>query len=229
MPTILIVDDDLDVRRSVAAIFEAEGYRSRSVASGMEAFELLSSDPPDVVILEVALPGVSGFDVLEVIQRHPEPPAVIFLSSSRAEENIVRGLSQGADDYVIKPCSARELVARVGTRLRKRGASALPEIIEHGDLRIDAASREVWLRGEPVEMTAKEFDLLRFLAASPGRVFTRKELLVTVWKSSGEWQQAGTVTEHVRRLRLKIESDFHHPTRILTVRGVGYRFEPAAS
>jgi two-component system alkaline phosphatase synthesis response regulator PhoP len=132
----------------------------------------------------------------------------------------------GADDYIVKPFSPRELVARVRSVLRRATATPPSSVFEFGDLRVDIASREVSLRGEPVELRRREFDLLAFLCASPRRVLTRDQLLLNVWHSAPDWQTAATVSEHVHRLRSKIEDDPTRPRRIVTVRGVGYRFEP---
>ena len=222
---VLVVEDEADISELVAGTLESEGYAVVRAANGMEAMERLEKDAPDLVILDVMMPVISGLEVLQHIRQKGNTP-VILLTALESEDNRVRGLQLGADDYIVKPFSVRELAARVNALLRRSNlATATAPVIEFPGLRIDLTGREVWVRGELVETTAKEFDLLAFLAAAPGRVFTRHQLLREVWQSSSEWQQEGTVTEHVRRLRLKIEEDAEHPKWLQTVRGVGYRFE----
>jgi DNA-binding response OmpR family regulator len=223
--TVLIVDDEPDIRELVTAALESEGYAVVAAASGIEAMERLEKDAPDVVVLDVMMPVISGLEVLQHIRQKGTTP-VILATALASVDSRVAGLKLGADDYIVKPFSLQELAARVAAALRRANmpAAASP-VVEHPGLRIDLDSREVWVRGELVETTAKEFDLLAHLAAAPGRVFTRHQLLRIVWQSSSEWQQEGTVTEHVRRLRSKIEDDAERPTWIQTVRGVGYRFD----
>ncbi|HVM07337.1 MAG TPA: response regulator transcription factor [Acidimicrobiales bacterium] len=222
---ILIVEDEGEIRELVTFTLEVEGYTVLPAANGMEAFERIENDAPDLVILDLMMPAISGLEVLQNIRQHSTTP-VLILSAMGSEENRVRGLQLGADDYMTKPFSPRELAARVQALLRRsQGAAAAQQTITYDGLTIDLASREVWARGDLVETTAKEFDLLAFLAGNPGRVYTRHQLLREVWHSSSEWQQEGTVTEHIRRLRLKIEEDSERPRWLQTVRGVGYRFE----
>ena len=222
---VLIVEDEGEIRDLLEFTLEAEGFSVLKAANGMEAFELLANDAPDLVILDLMMPAISGLEVLQSIRQNGATP-IIVLSALASEENRVRGLQLGADDYVVKPFSPRELVARIQAVLRRTaGPVATQSTVAYDGLTIDTASREVWVRGELVETTAKEFDLLTFLAANPGRVYTRHQLLREVWNSSSEWQQEGTVTEHIRRLRVKIEDDAERPRWLLTVRGVGYRFE----
>lgn len=223
---ILVVDDDADVRGVAASALVAEGYEVIEVASAMEAFAYLEEAPPDLVVLDVVMPGISGLEVLDHIRsEHPSLP-VILLSGLGADENIVRGLRLGAEDYMVKPVSPKVLVARVErTLMRQREGVGRSELIVLGDMTIDIDAHEVRCNGELIDLTAKEFDLLAFLATNPGRVFTRRQLLVEVWHSNSEWQQEATVTEHIRRLRRKIEADHNRPQLIMTVRGVGYRFE----
>jgi DNA-binding response OmpR family regulator len=163
-----------------------------------------------------------------VLRRVREDNAVpvIVLSGMSDEADRIVGLELGADDYVVKPFSPRELVARVRSVLRRTRGTASAGKVEFDDLLIDLTTREVWARGEMVELRRREFDLLAHLASSPRQVFTRDQLLLGVWEVEPEWQGAATVSEHVHRLRAKIEVDPAHPTRIVTVRGVGYRFEP---
>jgi len=212
----------------LSRLLEVEGYKVSEATTGAEAIGTLSSGPPDLVILDVMLTTENGFDVLAAIRRTSDVP-VILVTAKGQETDRVLGLKLGADDYVVKPFSPAELAARVGTVLRRsttRSAPAASGQIEFGELSIDTLAREIRVRGSLVETTAKEFALLTFLASSPRQVFTREQLLAQVWDSSSEWQDAGTVTEHIRRIRRKIEADPDSPRWVRTVRGVGYRFEP---
>jgi DNA-binding response OmpR family regulator len=222
---VLVVEDEVDIMELVASTLEVDGYAVVRAANGMEAMERLEKDEPDLVVLDLMMPVISGLEVLQHIRQKGSTP-VILLTALESEDNRVRGLQLGADDYIVKPFSIRELSARVAALLRRSGmAASTNPTIEFPGLRIDLNGREVWVQDVMVETTAKEFDLLAYLAAAPGKVFTRHQLLKEVWQSSSEWQQEGTVTEHIRRLRLKIEDDAEKPKWILTVRGVGYRFE----
>ena len=228
MPTrtvakVLVVEDESEIRELLAFTLELEGYEVLKAANAMEAFELASKGEPDIVLLDIMMPAISGLEVLQELRQRGTTP-IIIVSALSAEDNRVRGLQLGADDYIVKPFSTRELVARVEAVLRRAKPNANSgAVMNYGPLRIDTQSREVWVHGRLVETTAKEFDLLAFLAATPGRVYTRHQLLREVWQSSSEWQQEGTVTEHVRRLRVKIEEDAERPRWVQTVRGVGYR------
>ena len=223
---LLVVDDDPDVRAMLVRILESEGYQAAEATTGGEVMQALATRAPDLVVLDVNLTGEDGFDILAELRRSSDAP-VILLTGRDRESDRVLGLRLGADDYVVKPFSPAELVARIGSVLRRTGnrSETAKGPLEYGPLSIDTLSREVRLEGELIETTAKEFDLLAFLAASPRQVFTRDQLLVQVWGSSSDWQDAGTVTEHIRRIRRKIEADGEERW-IRTVRGVGYRFEP---
>jgi len=221
---ILVVEDEQAIRELIAFTLEVEGYHVFTAGNGMEAFERFSTDKPDLVVLDLMMPSISGLEVLQQLRERSTVP-VLILSALATEENRVRGLQLGADDYLVKPFSPRELVARIQALLRRAGMAVPNSKVTVGPVTIDLGSREVFVRDEPVETTAKEFDLLAFLARNPGRVYTRHQLLREVWNSSSEWQQEGTVTEHVRRLRVKIEEDPENPRLVQTVRGVGYRFE----
>jgi DNA-binding response OmpR family regulator len=224
-----VVDDDPEVRGLLVRLLESEGYQVEEASTGAEATAALSGRSPDLVILDVMLTTEDGFDVLAAIRRTSNVP-VILVTAKGHESDRVLGLKLGADDYVVKPFSPAELAARVGTVLRRSGAGRLPAstsgTLEFGDLVIDTMAREITVSSRLVETTAKEFALLAFLAGSPRQVFTREQLLAQVWDSSSEWQDAGTVTEHIRRIRRKIEVDPDSPRWVRTVRGVGYRFEP---
>jgi DNA-binding response OmpR family regulator len=221
---VLVVDDDDVIRGLVRDGLEREGFEVSDVADGATALELLAGDRPSLVILDVNLPARGGFDVLSAIRAGSNVP-VILLTGRVAEIDRVLGLELGADDYVVKPFSPRELAARVRAVLRR--AMADPDRpLSFGDLEIDPTAREVHVDGRLAELTAREFDLLVFLARSPRRVFSHGELLAEVWHSTSDWQDPATVTEHVRRIRTKIERDREHPRWIRTVRAAGYSFEP---
>ena len=191
--------------------------------SGDELTKALASRPPDLIVLDVMLKNENGFDLLTSIRRSHQTP-VILLTGRDRENDRVLGLRLGADDYVVKPFSPDELVARIASVLRRTNShSPAKGPLEYGPLSINPTTREVHLSGALVETTAKEFDLLAFLAGSPRQVFTREQLLAQVWGSSSSWQDAGTVTEHVRRIRRKLCEDGAEGW-IHTVRGIGYRF-----
>ena len=223
---VLVIDDDRDTRDVVARALTREGFRVGEAADGPTGLDALSRQRPDLVILDVGLPGIGGFDLLTRIRATLDVP-VIMLTARDAEADRVLGLELGADDYVVKPFSPRELASRVRSVLRRsRPAPADAKRMDFDGLVVDPATREVLVDAVPVVLTAKEFDLLAFLATTPRRVFSRSQLLEQVWQSSAEWQDPATVTEHVRRIRLKIEPDPEHPRWVQTARGVGYRFNP---
>ena len=223
---LLVVDDDPDIRAMLVRLLEAEGYQVRDAGNTQEALALLATRPPDLMILDVMLDAEDGFALLAQIRRTSDLPIILVTARSQ-ESDRVFGLKLGADDYVVKPFSSAELAARIETVLRRVRAvrSAHRSSLVFGDLEIDPDAREVRVGGRRIDLTAKEFELLVFLARSPRRVFTRGQLLAQVWDSSSEWQDANTVTEHVRRIRRKIEARPDEPRWILTVRGAGYRFE----
>jgi DNA-binding response OmpR family regulator len=221
---VLVVDDDDVIRSLVRDGLEREGFEVCLAGDGESALRVLAEDTPDLVILDVNLPGVGGFDVLTSIRESSRIP-VILLTGRVDELDRVLGLELGADDYVSKPFSPRELASRVRAILRR----VTPEprrALDFGDLRIDIAAREVQVRGTLVVLTAREYELLAFLAQSPRQVFSHGELLAQVWQSSTEWQDPATVTEYVRRIRAKIEPDRNQPRWIRTVRAAGYVFNP---
>jgi two-component system, OmpR family, phosphate regulon response regulator PhoB len=227
MARVLTVDDEVQLRLLVTRALEREGFEVGEAETGQGAIDAIASGGADCVLLDVNLPDMSGFEVLAHVRRSSDVP-VILVTGAHSESERVIGLDLGADDYVVKPFSVRELAARVRSVMRRTAPAAPPaqEPLQFDDLEIRVVEREVLLAGRVVEMTPKEFDLLAFMAASPRKVFTRDELLAGVWESSGEWQDPATVTEHVRRLRRKLEADPEQPRWLLTVRGVGYRFEP---
>lgn len=223
---VLVVDDEPRVREVVASYLGMWGFEVRDAADGAAARRLVDDFMPDLVILDVMFPGASGLDFLTELRRAEPPVPVILLTARADEEDRVAGLELGADDYVVKPFSPRELVARVRSVLRRSSPSGASDPMVFGSLRIDPAARVVTRDGEAVDLTAREFDLLAFLAASPRQVFSRAQLLDHVWNSSTEWQDPATVTVHVRRIRQKLEEDPNHPRWVTTVWGVGYRFDP---
>ena len=228
--TVLVVDDEPMLRNLLCRLLRMEGYEVLEAEDGQTALEVCAKENPDLVLLDVMLPARDGLDVLGELRRTSDIP-VILVSALAEEADRVTGLKMGADDYVTKPFSAAELSARVESVLRRATMRSAPEPnrrsgLSFDGLVIDLGTREVRVAGEKAEMTAKEFDLLAYLAGSPRQVFSRDQLLQQVWGSSSSWQSDATVTEHVRRLRRKIEGDPDNPRWITTVRGVGYRFEP---
>lgn len=213
------------VREVLTRYLERDGRTVTAVADGAAALNALDEGSFDLVVLDLMLPAVDGMTVLTELRRRASTP-VILLSAKGAEDDRVLGLELGADDYVVKPFSPREVTVRVASVLRRAGAPARAETLRFDGLEIDEASREVRRDGTPVELTRREFDLLAFLARSPRQVFSRAQLLQHVWDSSAEWQDPATVTIHVGHLRHKIERDPRSPRWLVTVRGVGYRFEP---
>ncbi len=220
---VLVVDDEPTVRDVVARYLERDGYVVREVGDGNEVAAAIAEFHPDLVVLDVMLPGRSGLDVLRELGN---TVPVILLTARTEETDRVIGLELGADDYVVKPFSPRELVARVRSVLRRSGAPVGAAVLTFDDLSIDTAAREVSLGGKVIALTAKEFDVLAHLASHPRQVFSRAQLLESVWDSSPDYQDPATVTVHVRRVRNKIERDPEQPRWIATVWGVGYRFEP---
>lgn len=222
---VLIVDDEPRVREVVAAYLEREGFRVDEAADADQARSMLRDPVPDLVVLDVMFPGASGLDLLTELRARSAVP-VILLTARAEEGDRVLGLELGADDYVVKPFSPRELVARVRSVLRRARPQPDGGVLEFDGLRIDVTAREVAVGERPVELTAKEFDLLAHLATHPRQVFSRNQLLEQVWDSSAEWQDPATVTVHVRRLRTKLEPGSKESRWLETVWGVGYRFRP---
>jgi DNA-binding response OmpR family regulator len=222
--TVLVVDDEPIVREVVATYLRREGYRTLEAADGRAAQALLARQAPALVVLDLMLPGIGGLELCRWIRARSEVP-VIMLTARGDEADRIVGLDLGADDYVTKPFSPRELVARVRSVLRRAPGASAPRRIEAGELTIDAGTREVTRAGRPVRLTAKEFDLLWFLAGNPRLVFSRDQLMDRVWGYEAAFD-TGTVTVHVRRLREKIEAEPSRPRHVQTVWGVGYRFVP---
>jgi two-component system phosphate regulon response regulator PhoB len=222
---ILVIEDDPDVRRYVRERLVAAGHTVSEASTGERGVEMAAAHRFDLVLLDVELPGIDGFAALRSIRSASAVP-VIMLTGAADEADRVLGLEIGADDYVVKPFMPRELVARVAAHLRRaRPSDAVPPMT-FGALTVDPQARTVHLDGRSVALTGREFDLLVFLASSPRRTYTREQLLVQVWNSEPGWQNVATVTEHIHRLRRRLESDPDAPRRIVTVRGTGYRFDP---
>jgi DNA-binding response OmpR family regulator len=225
MTTVLVVDDEHTIREVVVRYLEREGYRTLEAADGNRARELLEGDSPDLVVLDLMLPGTDGLELCRWIRSRSQLP-VIMLTARGEESDRIVGLELGADDYVTKPFSPRELAARVRTVLR-RAEPTVPENerLTFDGLMLNGQSREVTRDEAPVRLTAKEFDLLWFLASHPRRVFSRDDLMRRIWGYSAALD-TGTLTVHVRRLREKLEDDPSRPRYLETVWGIGYRFSP---
>lgn len=221
---VLVVEDNDDVRDLVVRALRSEGFDVRHAPDAATARDHMARRLPDAAVVDIGLPDASGLELLRELTAHGGPP-VILLTGRGDEMDRVLGLELGAEDYVVKPFYPRELAARV-RRVVSRRPTRRPLRLAFGDLVVDLDSREVTLRREVVALTGRELDLLAHLVSAPRRVFSRDELLRDIWHSSTEWQSPRTVTEHVRRLRGKIEDDPRRPRRIVTVANVGYRFDP---
>jgi DNA-binding response OmpR family regulator len=228
MTTVLVVDDEPIVREVVVRYLRREGYRTLEAGDGDRARELVERESPGLVVLDLMLPGTDGLALCRWIRSRSDLP-VIMLTARGEEADRIVGLELGADDYVTKPFSPRELAARVRTVLRRAAPNPpAAERLAFGDLEIDGAGREVHKAGRLLRLTAREFDLLWFFACNPRRVFSRAQLMDRVWGYEAALD-TGTVTVHVRRLREKIEPDPSQPQLLETVWGVGYRFSPPAA
>ncbi len=225
--SVLVVDDEPTISEVVSRYLERAGYRTRVAADGGQALELAASQRPDLVVLDLMLPGIDGLEVMRRLRQGNRDRIAFILLTARSEESDrVVGLRLGADDYVVKPFSPAELVARVDAVLRRVDTAAPHDApLELSDMTIDVAARRVFVRGEEVSLTQREFDLLLFLARHPGQAFSRNQLMDAIWQYSF-YTDTSTVTVHIRRLRAKIEVDPAQPHHIETVWGVGYRFAP---
>ncbi len=225
--TILVVDDEPTIGEVVALYLQREGYRVLIAADGPGGLELARSEQPDLIVLDLMLPGMTGLEITRQLRLNGGPP-IIMLTARGEETDRVVGLELGADDYMVKPFSPRELTARVKAVLRRvrpeRQPETPPTALSVGALRLDEAARTATLAGQTLSLTAREFDLLAFLMHHPGQVFTREQLLDSVWGYTFA-SDMSTVTVHIRRLREKIEQDPAHPAFLATVWGVGYRLE----
>jgi DNA-binding response OmpR family regulator len=224
---ILVVEDEASIAEVVSLYLKRAGYSVQVAADGRQAMNLFERQMPDFVILDLMLPEVDGLSLTRWLRDRSNVP-IIMLTARREEIDRITGLEMGADDYVVKPFSPQELVSRVRAVMRRLGReqseAGSDHALEFNELAIDPRSRAVHVSGLPVELTAKEFDMLYLLAQHPRQVFTREQLLERVW-GGALYIDPGTVTVHVRRLREKIEADPSHPKWLLTVWGVGYKFE----
>jgi DNA-binding response OmpR family regulator len=227
MPQIAIVEDEPSIREIVSLYLKRAGYGVVGYADGLVALEALTHQTPDLIILDVMLPGMDGFALLRRLRDYSDIP-VILLTSRREETDRIAGLELGADDYVVKPFSPQELVSRVRAVLRRARTAAQTNFespLTFTDVDINPQTRLVTVNGREIALTAKEFDLLYYMARHARQVFTRQQLLEGVWGLS-EYIDPGTVTVHIRRLREKIEKDPTTPSHLITIWGVGYKFEP---
>ncbi|HEY7048135.1 MAG TPA: response regulator transcription factor [Jatrophihabitantaceae bacterium] len=224
MARVLVVDDDLTVAGVVMGYLDRAGHQAVHVADGQKALDAIAAEPPDLVVLDLMLPEVDGLEVCRRVRaQHPHLPIIMLTALGEADERIA-GLEVGADDYVTKPFSPRELILRIESVLRR--ASAAPEpsgVLAAGAITVDTAARVATRNGAELSLTTREFDLLAYLMAHPGRAFSRTELMQHVW--GWTFGDQSTVTVHVRRLREKVEDDPTEPSLIKTVWGIGYRLE----
>ena len=228
--TILVVEDEASIAEVISLYLKRAGFNVLIASDGRQAMNVFDRQQPDFVILDLMLPEVDGLSFTRWLRDRSDVP-IIMLTARRAEIDRITGLEMGADDYVIKPFSPQELVSRVRAVMRRLGRDAAREAVENErmlsfeNLSVDPRSRVVTVKSAPIELTAKEFDMLYLLARHPKQVFTREQLLERIW-GGAQYIDPGTVTVHVRRLREKIEDDPSKPMRLLTVWGVGYKFEP---
>ncbi len=227
---VLVVEDDPNVGEVISRYLERDGFDAPVIKNGLEALDVQSRVGSDLMVLDLMLPGIGGLEIARQMRANGDDTPIIILTAKHSESDVVLGLGLGADDYVAKPFSPAELVARVQAVLRRK--SAVPDygggVIRVGDLTISSATRLVTRKDEQLELTSTEFDLLLHMASNPGRVYSRKSLLQEVWDYS-HVGDSSTVTVHVRRLRAKIEKDPARPQYIKTVWGVGYKFQHSDS
>jgi len=227
-PLILVVDDEESYRDALTVALEREGFRVEVAADGQEALDQFEATRPSLILLDVMLPRISGVDVCRELRSRSRVP-IIMVTARSNEIDAVVGLEVGADDYVAKPFRLRELIARVRAALRRSSEDepadiVAQEVLEIGDVRLDAGRHEVFVRGEPVALPLKEFELLELLLANAGRVLTRDVLIDRIW-GPNYFGDTKTLDVHVKRLRAKVEEDPSNPSRVVTIRGVGYRYE----
>jgi DNA-binding response OmpR family regulator len=225
--SIMVVEDEPNLAEVVSLYLHRAGYQVQVISDGEQALQALEQQLPDLLILDIMLPGIDGLSITRWLRDHSDTP-IIMLTARRTEADRIAGLEMGADDYVVKPFSPQELVSRVRAVLRRtHGASAGSgdKPLAFGSLSIDPVTRLVNLGSDEIMLTAKEFDLLWLMASYPRKVYTREQLLDRIWGHS-EYIDPGTVTVHIRRLREKIEQDPAQPVHLVTVWGVGYKFEP---
>jgi two-component system phosphate regulon response regulator PhoB len=226
-PLIFVVEDEADIARLICFHLEASGYSTRWFPSSWTVLEEAAKDLPSLFLLDIMIPGSDGLELCRQIRRSKPLEAVhiIFLTAKSGEADRIHGLELGGDDYITKPFSPRELIARVRAVLRRSRETERNEVLQMGRIEIDTASMIVRVVGRPVTTTTREFRLLEYLARHPGRVFTRDQLLDAVW-SEGSFVTPRSVDVYIRRLREKIEEDADNPIYLRTIRGMGYRFDP---
>lgn len=220
--TILIIDDEPAITETLEGKFRREGFSTFTAGTAEDGMRLFKKIKPDMVILDIMLPNRSGHDFCKAVRRDNQTP-IIFVSARASEEDRIAGLEMGADDYVVKPFNMSELVARVRAILRRASSDPVPDLIERGNLRMDPRTHEASIDGTPVSFSPKEFALLLFMARNMGQVFTREALLDRVWGKDA-YVTSRTVDVHIRWLRMRLEKDPNVPERLITVRGIGYKF-----
>jgi two-component system alkaline phosphatase synthesis response regulator PhoP len=225
--TVLVVEDDPSILRGLQMNLGLEGFRLVVAHDGEEALRLVRSHRPDLMVLDLMLPRVSGIEVIRALRSQDVDLPILVLSAKGEEGDKVLALSLGADDYITKPFGVAELVARIRAALRRRRRDGRTVATHFGDVTLDLEGRRIVVGGKEVESTAREFDLLRYFQAHPGVVFTREQLMQQVW-GPGHFGTVRTVDNFVARLRAKIEEDPDQPRHIETVRGIGYRFNPSS-
>lgn len=225
MRHVAVVEPDAAVRQVIIGALKSDGCEVTGVCDGESLLALVAHHRPDLVVTNLDLPSISGLELVRRLFSRGRLPTIV-VTDRDSETDLVVTLEMGADDYITKPFSERELLARVHAVLRRSEHCVECESLRFDGLTVELGSREVMVGDEHVDLTALEFDLLAFLASSPRQVFSRETLLDRVWGSSSEWQTTSTVSEHIHRLRRKIEEDPSHPRWIQTLRGVGYRFVP---
>jgi DNA-binding response OmpR family regulator len=233
MHRILIVEDEESIRTGLLDLLEIEGYETAAVSDGEAAIEKAAQWKPHLVLLDLMLPKSSGFEVCRHLRKHYPDIFVIMLTAKNEEMSKIAGLEMGADDYITKPFSVSELLARIKTRLRRRGEASPagePDLLEFGEVKIDFRRYEATRDGNHLDLSAKEFQILRYLAGRSGEVVTREDLLQAIWGYTPDnMPTTRTVDNQILKLRQKLEQDAAHPVWIKSVRGVGYKFDPEGS
>jgi len=224
---ILVVDDDPDVVRLLKYFLEAKGRQIQTASNGAEALELFQREQPDLVILDVVMPGMDGWAVLQKIREFSQVP-VLMLTGKDAPTDKAKGLLSGADDYIAKPFDLAELEARIVAVMRRYKAPSRPSVLRVGELEIDDSVKQVKLKGRTVSLSPKEYELLKLLASEPGRVFSHREIIAEVWQNK-PFITSSDVTKYIYLLREKLEDDPENPKYILTVRGFGYKLADAGA
>jgi DNA-binding response OmpR family regulator len=227
VPTILIIEDDVTLLRGLTDNFVSHGYRVKTAVDGQKGLDAAVGSPPDLILLDIMLPKINGYEVCRLIRERQLEMPIIMLTAKGQEEDIIRGLELGADDYVTKPFSVRQLLARVKAFLRRRQVKACEEY-HFGNCRLDLAAHKLFREGVEIPMTTKEFRMLEYFVQRPGRALTRHDILDSVWGHC-VIVTSRSVDRCITTLRGKIEPDPRHPTFIRTIRDIGYRFEDGAT